>query len=305
MILDGIDVFVRVVETQSFSAAARQLGMPPTTVSAKIARLEERLGTSLLVRTTRRVSVTPAGRAYYEHCVEAVKALAAGEERLLAVTAQPAGTLRITAPPDLAQVLLPRIVLRFTEAYPKVSVDLVVTNTPLDLIAQSIDVAVRASPMRDSTLTSRKFASGQLSLWASKGYLKRHGRPETPEDLRRHAVIIHSRMPAGSRVLVAGPQRFTPSPSGRVTADDMQTLRALCEGGAGVALLPDFTAIGGKEPTLERVLPAYATEPSNVYFVYSAQRFVPVNVRRFIEIALAEMKAPLAERPPPYRAAPR
>src|SRR5688572_20521849 len=122
MILDGIDVFVRVVETQSFSAAARHLGMPPTTVSAKIARLEERLGTSLLVRTTRRVSVTPAGRSYYEHCVEAVKALAAGEERLLAESAQPAGTLRITAPPDLAQVLLPRIVLGYAEAYPKVSV---------------------------------------------------------------------------------------------------------------------------------------------------------------------------------------
>jgi DNA-binding transcriptional LysR family regulator len=292
MVLDGIDIFVRVVETQSFSAAARQLGIPPTTVSAKIARLEQRLGTTLLVRTTRRVSVTPAGQAYYAHCAEAVKALTAGEEELLAATAEPSGTLRITAPPDLAQVVLAPIVLRFAKAHPKVTVDLVVSNVPLDLIAQNIDLAVRASPMRDSTLTSRRFATGKLSLWASKAYLRRRGRPVSPEDLALHELIVHSRIPPASARLVAGAQRIAlPAGSGRITADDMQTIRALCEAGAGIALLPDFSRLEAKPGALERVLPDFATEPSGVHFVYPAQRFVPAKVRRFIDLAIAHVKA--------------
>jgi DNA-binding transcriptional LysR family regulator len=290
MILDGVDVFVKVVQAGGFSAAARQLGMPATTVSAKIARLEERLGVTLLRRTTRRMSVTPAGEAYFAHCVEAVRALEVGEEQLFSATAEPSGPLRITAPPDLAQVLLPALVLSYAERYPKTRVDLVVTNTPLDLIAEGVDLAVRASPLQDSTLTSRRFVSAPLWLWASKGYLDRHGRPKTPKDLDRHALLRHSRMPAGSARLVSGKRSFSMGDNGRVRADDMQTLRALAEGGGGIALLPDFSGVQSGQ-VLERVLPGYATEKASVYFVYAAQKFVPVNVRSFVDLAIAAMRA--------------
>src|SRR5690349_8812511 len=110
MVLDGVDVFVKVVQAGGFSAAARQLGMPTTTVSAKIARLEERLGVTLIRRSTRRMHVTEAGGAYFAHCVEALRALEAGEGQLAAASADPAGVLRLTAPPDLAQSMLPAIV---------------------------------------------------------------------------------------------------------------------------------------------------------------------------------------------------
>lgn len=289
MVLDGVDVFVKVVQAGGFSAAARQLGMPTTTVSAKIARLEQRLGVTLLRRTTRRMSVTAAGEAYFASCLEAVKALETGEERLSAATAEPSGTLRITAPPDLAQMLLPRLVLQYAERYPKASVDLVITNTPLDLVAEGIDLAVRASPMLDSTLTSRKFVTATLGLWASPAYLKAHGRPKRPDDLDRHTLIRHARMPAQSARLVSGKKSFALTAGGRVRADDMQTIRALAEGGGGIALLPDFSDVTGDRQRLERVLPDYATEKASVFFVYAAQKFVPVNVRAFVDLAIEKM----------------
>jgi DNA-binding transcriptional LysR family regulator len=289
MILDGVDVFVKVVQASGFSAAARQLNMPTTTVSAKIARLEARLGVTLLRRTTRRLSVTAEGEAYYRHCVEALKALGEGEEQLRSVRAEPMGTLRITAPPDLAQLLLPPLVLRYAATYPLVSIEMVVTNTPLDLIAQGIDLAIRASPMQDSTLTSRKFVSAPLALWAAPDYLKVRGVPRKPGDLARHDLLRHSRLASVSIRLSNGRKSFSVPAGGRVKADDMQTVRALAEGGGGIALLP--LAGGMESPRLERVLPGYATEVGNVYFVFAAQRFVPVNVRSFIDMALHSVQA--------------
>src|SRR5262245_38895695 len=138
MNLDGVDVFVRVVQAGSFSAAARQLAMPATTVSAKIARLEERLGVTLIQRSTRKMHVTEAGESYYRHCADAIAALAVGEEELAAATAEPSGLLRITVPADLAQSLLPRIIGAYLERYPKVSVEVLATNTQLDLLAEGI-----------------------------------------------------------------------------------------------------------------------------------------------------------------------
>ena len=120
MILDGVDVFVRVVQAGGFSAAARQLNMPATTVSAKIARLEERLGVTLIQRSTRKMHVTEAGETYYRHCADAIAALATGEEELAAATAEPSGVLRITVPSDLAQSLLPPIIKAYLARYPKV-----------------------------------------------------------------------------------------------------------------------------------------------------------------------------------------
>src|SRR5688500_2364282 len=163
MNLDGVDVFVRVVEAGGISAAARQLGMPATTVSAKIARLEERLGVTLIQRSTRRMHVTSAGDTYYRHCREALAALVAGEGELAAATAEPSGLLRITVPYDLAQTLLPPVVEAYLARYPKASIEIVATNAQLDLLAEGIDLAIRAAPaLKDSTLQARKFGTAQL-----------------------------------------------------------------------------------------------------------------------------------------------
>jgi DNA-binding transcriptional LysR family regulator len=286
MVLDGIDVFVKVVQAGSFSAAARQLGMPATTVSLKIARLESRLGTTLIQRSTRRMHVTPAGERYFAHCLAALCELTAGEEQLAAGADEPAGLLRITAPADLSQRLLPMLVQRYLERYPRATVELVVTNAPLDLLAQGIDLAIRASPMQDSSLISRKFVSGMLALFATPAYLAEHGTPKRPKDLARHQVHVLAGMPPFVLKLVSKNGTLQLEPTARVKADDMETVRSFVTLGMGIGLLPVLAI----RQELQRVLPAYATPPSSVFFVHAAQRFVPVNVRAFIDLALAARK---------------
>lgn len=287
MMLEGIDVFVCVVQAGGFSAAARQLGMPATTVSAKIARLEDGLGVTLIQRSTRRMHVTDAGQRYFEHCVAALASLQEGEDQLQAGTQEPSGLLRITAPPDLSQSVLPPLVQAYLARYQRAEVELVVTNAPLDLLAQGIDLAIRASPMRDSSLLSRKLGSGSLSLWASADYLRDHGTPRHPDDLAGQPVMVMSKIPASHLRLVSKGAAFELAATARVKADDMQTLRAFVALGAGIGLLPDFQAT---DSNLVHVLPEFATAENAVFFVYPAQRFVPVRVRAFIEMAIGALE---------------
>jgi DNA-binding transcriptional LysR family regulator len=286
MVLDGVDVFVKVVEAGGFSAAARRLAMPATTVSAKIARLEERLGVTLIQRSTRRMHVTPAGEAYYAHCAEALRALEAGEAQLEAASEAPSGLLRLTAPADATQHALIPIVMRYLKTYSRVSVELLVTNTPLDLLAEGVDLALRASPMRDSTLQSRKFGSGRLRLFASPTYLKRRGTPKVAADLAGHDVLVHSRFPAGAMRLMAGKEVLNVKPNSRIRTDDMQTIMTFALEGAGIALIPEFSAEATRG--LVPVLPDYGSAPASIYFVYPAGRFTPPNVRAFIDMAVGK-----------------
>lgn len=282
MNLEGIDVFVRVVQQGSFAAAARLLGMPTTTVSARIARLEERLGVTLIQRSTRRMHVTEAGEAYFAACLEAINALDAGESRLAAVGAAPSGLLRLTAPSDIASTVLPPFCQRFLETYPDASLDLIVTNRQVDLIGEGVDLAVRAGPMKDSTLLSRRFACGTLGLWASESYLQRRGVPASVDELARHEVIGFARLPEIFRLLGPDGATYTLPDRTRLKADDMQAIRAFVLSGYGIGLLPDAVTPG---TTLRRVLPEYSTAEAHVYFVYPAARFLTANVRAFMDMA--------------------
>jgi len=143
MDLDAIAVFVRVVEAGSFSAAARRMGMPKATVSAKVARLEKRLGLSLLQRTTRKVRVTEAGEQYFRHCASAIREVEVAEAALQSASGKPSGVLKVTAPVDLGHTLLPRIVHAYAATYPDVTLELLVTNRIVDLVGEGIDLAIR------------------------------------------------------------------------------------------------------------------------------------------------------------------
>jgi len=280
--LNAIAVFVKVVQAGSFNGAARLLGMPNTTVSAKVARLEKRLGVTLIHRTTRKLNLTPQGREYFERCVKGLEEIEAGESLLTSGT-EPSGLLRITAPGGVAQHVLPPIVSGYLRAYPKVRIELIVTNRIVDLVGEGVDLAIRAGELRDSTLVARPFMDEIVGLWASPAYLTRRGMPSTPEELARHTILSFSRARDALR-LSSGRRRVEVKPDWVVAADDLETLRAFILRGDGIGLMPDYLA--RDDLPLARVLPDWAWSRGALTFVYPGRRYVRPTVRTFIDAAL-------------------
>ena len=284
MELDGIAIFVKVVQAGSFSAAARLLGVPNTTVSAKVARLEKRLGVTLIQRTTRKLSITPAGQAYFERCVRGLEEIEAAEAEVSLSAAEPRGLLRLTAPGDVAMGMLPPIVGRFLARYPRTRVELVVANRVVDLLAEGVHLAIRAAPLADSTLVARRFMAFSGGLWASRAYLNGKGTPKTPPELAQHDCLVFPRFSARPLRLTDGRGRVEVDSKGRLAVDDPQTLRNFLLQGEGIGTLPDYLARG---TPLVRVLAKWTWTSGALSFVYPGQRFVPANVRAFIDMALA------------------
>jgi DNA-binding transcriptional LysR family regulator len=283
MELDGIAIFVKVVQAGSFSGAARLLGVPNTTVSAKVARLEKRLGVTLIQRTTRKLHITPAGRAYFERCAPALEAIQNAEAQMTLAAPEPAGVLRITAPGDVAHGVLPPVVSRFLERYPRTRVEIMVANRVVDLVAEGVHLAIRAARLADSTLVARKFMPFSGGLWASATYLKRKGTPRAPQDLVRHEGLLFARSFGQPLTLGDGRARSRLEFHARIAADDLETLQMLALQHKGIATLTDYL---GREAGLVQVLPAWTWMAGSLSFVYPGQRFVPANVRAFIDTAL-------------------
>jgi DNA-binding transcriptional LysR family regulator len=294
MDLDAIAVFVRVVEAGSFSAAARRMGMPKATVSAKVARLEKRLGLSLLQRTTRKVRVTEAGEQYFRHCASAIREVEVAEAALQSASGKPSGVLKVTAPVDLGHTLLPRIVHAYATTYPDVTLELLVTNRIVDLVGEGIDLAIRpAQVLKDSSLIARRFFDMGSNLWASPDYLQRLGAPAHPRDLKTAAFVEFR--PRSSLVLTNGKSDVEVATTGRIRADDFETIKALLLAGAGIAWLPEFLAEdAARAGTLVPVLPLWRPkERGAFYFVYVGRKYGLPKVQAFIRMAL-ELVAPLA-----------
>ena len=287
MDLDAIAVFVRVVENGSFSAAAKRLGMPKATVSAKVARLEKQLGVSLIQRTTRKLRVTEAGEQYFRHCADAIREVELAEAALQSTSGKPAGLLKVTAPVDLGHAVLPRIVHAYATKYPDVSVELIVTNRIVDLVGEGIDLAIRPSQaLKDSSLVAQRYFEMGSNLWASPLYLRQLGAPEHPRDLRDAKFVGF--LPRNSAVLTNGKSDVEIPTTGRIRADDFETIKALLLAGEGIAWLPDFlaeeaAAAGTLVPVLSQWWPK---ERGAFYFVYVGRKYGLPKVQAFIQTAL-------------------
>jgi DNA-binding transcriptional LysR family regulator len=285
MDLDGIAIFVKVLQAGSFSRAAKLLGMPNSTVSSKVSALEKRLGVTLLQRTTRKLRATQAGEAYYQRSVRALEELQAAENELETGRAEPTGRLRLTAPVEIGHSLLPALVHAFLKKHPRMDVDLVVTNRVLDLIVDGIDLAIRAGPLKDSSLIAKRFDLGYFGLWASPEYLTKHAAPRHPQELTRHNCLRFARFKNEGFRLTNGRENLNVPVSGTSIADDFETLRSLAILGEGVAFLPSFLcAEENQQEKLVRVLPQWRGDKVSLSLVYPAQRFVPTKVRAFIAV---------------------
>lgn len=291
-LLAGVDVFVEVVNARSFSRAAARLGMPATTVSARIRRLEDRLGTALLQRTTRRLSLTDAGERYYALCVDAIDLVQQAERAVATTLDEPRGRLRITAPADIAQSMLVPVIASYLDRFPAVTVELEVSNTYRDLVGEGIDLAIRVGELRSSSLVVRRFFTSALGLFAAPEYLAAHPAIERLSDLGRHRLI---RIRTGRRGLVLrdGDESFDiDAMMARLQVDDMVTCQAFARSGLGIGLLPLFgQPEADRTAQLVQILPQVRIAPFTAHFLYPRQNLVPPTVRSFIDMALASIAA--------------
>ncbi len=281
-----MEVFVRVIERGGFSAAAREFRMTPSAVSKLVARLEARLGTRLVNRTTRKLLLTPEGDAFYER---ATRILADMEEaeRSASATEHPVGRVRINTSASYGTHILAPIMAEFLERFPSVSVDIVQTDTIVDLLAERADIAVRAGPLASSSLVARKLGETRLPIVASPGYLERVGMPRVVADLEKMNRLGFSYVRAVEdwRFMQEGRVVAVPIPS-RLQASDGEALRYLAIQGAGLARLAEFTVRADFEAgRLVSVMPEHAViEMEAFHAVYVGQGGpLPARVRVLLD----------------------
>jgi DNA-binding transcriptional LysR family regulator len=296
MDLNRAAVFVRVVDEGGFSAAARALRLPKSSVSRSVALLEQELGARLLQRSTRKVRLTEAGGTFYER---ASRGLAGVEEAAAAVAdlqGSLRGPMRITAPVDAGVWMLAPLVAQFVALHPMVRIEVILTSRLVDLVAEGFDFALRAAPMRDSSLIARRLGTIEVALFAAPAYLARRGTPASVAALKDHDCVVFRPDRGRGNWTLAGPGgEETVEVSGPVGADDFSFVQRLVRAGAGIGLLPSFLQNGAtREDELVRVLPSHAGPGGVLHLVYPSARYLPNRAavfRDFVVAALGGEKA--------------
>jgi DNA-binding transcriptional LysR family regulator len=278
--LNRVATFVRVAEARSFSKASRSLGLPVSSVSRAVAHLEDELGVRLLHRTTRTLSLTEGGERFFQRMQAVLSEAEEATHELSGFASEPRGVVRITAPPALGGERFPPLIARITERYPGVVLELVLTNRRVDLVAEGIDLAIRAGVLEDSSLVARKVAVSELAVYGAPAYLERRGRPRKPSDLLQHACLTYGSRDGKIPWRLAGPGgEQTLAVSGPIVSDDMRFLRDAAIAGIGLALVPaDICVDAVSAGRLARVLPRYRLPGGGVYLVWPSQKLVPARV---------------------------
>jgi DNA-binding transcriptional LysR family regulator len=294
MDLNHVAAFVRVVELESFTAAANQLGLPKSSVSRTVARLEEELGVRLLQRTTRKLHLTDAGHAYYERARIALAGLEEAASAATDMSTVPRGVVRVTAPNDLGVLNLAEIVLRFSQKFPLVHLELSLTSRFVDLVAEGFDLAVRAGKLTDSTLVARKIGSDTLGLFAAPSYLKQRGRPKTFAEVAAHDCVLFRGKNGKAEWQLDGPDgEESVTVRGPLSADEMAFIQQAVAQGMGIGLLPmagvKLSRLREYTPPLERLLPEYSKTGAGLNVVTPSVRFQSAAVTVFRDFIIEEL----------------
>jgi DNA-binding transcriptional LysR family regulator len=303
--LQAITAFARVVESGSFARAAERLDVSVSSISRQVSELEAHLDARLLNRTTRRLSLTESGRAFYERCVQLLADLEEAEESASAGTARPRGTLRLTCGTTFGVRHLAPAIAEFVARHPQMRFDVELSDRAVDLVDEGFDAALRTGKIGSQQLVGRKIGETRLVCCASPAYLERHGVPQKPEDLAAHACLTYEYSPqknvwpfrddsGGDRsVRIDGP----------VHANNGRFLVALAVAGVAITIEPDF--IVGPEVRAGRLVPllrAFEAAPANIFLAYPSRRHLSAKVRAFADFLAARFAQPewlLASDPPP------
>jgi LysR family transcriptional regulator for bpeEF and oprC len=289
--LSAILAFVRAAEARSFTKAARQLGISPSGVSRAIARIENAFKVRLLQRSSRSVTLTGEGALFYERCRRVLLDLEEAEQALTRAREAPRGLLRVSLPLALGRRPLARLLPEFLRRHPEVAIEARVSDRMVDLIEEGFDVAVRLGQPQDSRLVARRLASGELITCAAPAYLKRHGTPRTPEDLRGHncaRFIVPSTGVARDWMFQRGGEIFSVGVAGNLALDHAEALVEVATAGTAIVQISSYvTGQAVRQGTVKPILTRFVAPTAPVWVIYPQNRHLAPRVRAFVDF-LAE-----------------
>jgi DNA-binding transcriptional LysR family regulator len=291
--IEQLEAFVRVAELGSFSSAARDLACAQSQVSRAVRALEQRLGSRLFARSTRRVALTQEGRRYLDGARQAISALANAADAVHASNREVAGVLRVTAPLGFGDYLAP-VLAALVARHPALSIDALLVDRLVDLIAEGFDVAVRIGPLPPSALRARRLGETQAILCAAPAYLEARGMPRHPRELTAHEHILFTVKPKPERLRLVDGQQRTASVriTGRLRTNDLGLLCRAAGAGAGIAAVPrPLVAASLRQRLLREVLPDWTLPPSPIHAVYPVRTPQPARVSAFVDAMAAALRA--------------
>ena len=285
--LNEVTIFVKVVEAGSFIGASRVLNIPKSTVSRKIAQLEQALGIRLLQRTTRKVNLTEVGRLYFDRCVKILGDLEEANLAVAQMQAVPYGTLRLSASVVFGVTILNQWLAEFVRQYPQVNMEVLLTNQYVDMVDKGIDVAVRSGPLADSSLVAHPLGAVSYWLCASPTYLETHGEPTSPHDLIHHSclsIVSETLSELIPWTMKRGKEQLEIKAPNRLRANDFLLIKELLLNGCGIAYVPNILVLDEVQAgTLVRVLADWQLIERELYLVYPSDHHLSPKVRAFVE----------------------
>ncbi|HDZ55163.1 MAG TPA: LysR family transcriptional regulator [Pseudomonas xinjiangensis] len=289
--LDDALIFTRVVECHSFTSAALTLNMQKSTVSRRIAQLEERLGVRLLNRTTRKLRLTEVGQAYYERCRQIMQEFAEAEQAIMQLQREPTGLLRVSSPIEFGQLFLGGAIGEFMRTYPAIQVEVELTTRAVDPVEEGVDVVIHRGRPQDSSLVARPLMKSPRQLFASPDYIAQHGMPTRPEELSGHRCI--QTLDSGRKWHFLEPH-VSVLVNPVLTVNNITFAREAAIAGAGIINVPAFIA----EPYVEqgklcRVLEHLVLPSSELYALYPSRRFQAMKVKAFIDFMIESLEKSL------------
>jgi DNA-binding transcriptional LysR family regulator len=286
---NDLALFTRVVERGSFTAAAQAVGLPKSSVTRSIARLERALGVRLIQRTTRQRGVTDAGRELYERVRGAVAAIEEASEAIREQGHEPRGVVRVSALPDVDLMGVPELLAQLHAKLPSIHVELSLSGRVVDLVADGFDLAIRAGRLGDSSLIAKKVGNTHTALYAAKAYLKKRGKPKALADLKTHDCVLFRGKNGRARWAFEGDGEV--EIDGVLGTDDFGFLARSLEAGMGIGPLPMFMA---DRLELERVLPDHTMAGGPVHVVMPSASYVPARVTAVRDALVAHLQQVLA-----------
>jgi DNA-binding transcriptional LysR family regulator len=291
--LTEMEAFARVVDHGGFTDAARKMGLSKSAVSKHVSALEARLGVRLLNRTTRRVSPTEVGLAYYDRARAVLAEAEAADSMVTAMQATPKGSLRVSAPVSFGVAQVAPAVAKFLCAYTEVDVNMELDDRFVELVAEGFDVAIRIGVLADSSLKARKLAATRTVIAASPGYIAEAGMPRSVDDLSQHRLLHYSQLSSGNFWRLRGPggEERQIRVGGRLTVNNGEALMRAAEAGLGVAQIPSFMLGDALERgRLVEVLPGRPPEILGIHAVHPAGRFPQPKLSAFIDFMAAHFR---------------